>query len=168
MSRFRNIEALRNFIPVYEKAEQTDLQDCTEALRLVRMAYLELEYYFKELMFDESYFVELILPHEEFKICTFYEDFVDEEYITLPFGTFTSNVWNKLLADENNPLFQLLEYFEFHTRLLHNLVGMYGVGNEQFITYDVLQKYQIEDMYSLHTYVGIYDEYWKFIGKNEK
>lgn len=167
MSRFRNIEALRNFIPVYEKTEPMDMQDCKEALRTLKLAYLDIEYYFKELMFEESYFVELILPFEQFEICTFYEDYVDEEYVTFPFGTFTLNVWNKFIVDKENPLSQLLEYFEFYSRGIRNLLAMQGFDTEQLITNDVLNEYQIEDVYSLHTYIGIYDEFQYFLPKKE-
>ena len=163
MNRFRNIEALRKFIAVYECEEPANLDEYAEALRLLRMAYLDVQYYIKELLFDEFYFVKLVLPHQEFELYDI-EEYVEEPYITLPFGTFSWNVWRKLLEDKTNPLFQLLEYFEFHTKLIYNLLAMQGVDT-QFITNDLLQEYQIEDVFSLHKYVGIYDRCWEFTNK---
>lgn len=168
MSRFRNVEALRNFVPIYEEAEPIRYEDVLEAIRMLELAYLDIEYYIKELMHGEQCLVKLIFPLHDFKICNIVSNDVEDEIFQFSFGSFSLNVWNKIIVDKDNPLLQLLEYFEFYSRGIRNLLAMQGVDTEQLITFDLLDKYKIVDIFSLHSYIGVYDDFQYFIPKKKE
>lgn len=167
MSCFKNVEVLRNFHPIYEEPEPMSHEDVLNAFKVLKNAYKDVEDYLTELMSDEQGLVELVLPFHDFKICNIVSSDMADEIFQFSFGTFSLSLWNKLVVDKNNPVFQLLEYFEFYVRLLQNLLAMQGFDIETLVTVEVLNEYQIMDIFSLHNYIGVYDDFQYFIPKKE-
>ena len=110
----------------------------------------ELANYIEETMRSNSYIFELILPLENIS----YFNLIDEEVVKLPFGMFSVNLWEKLLEDKENPVFKVLSYFE---DCIHILRSNLGIGKYEVIVLDSLNKRGIIDVYSLHSYVGVFE-----------
>lgn len=163
MGNFKNVEELLNYMAVCEEPEPITAESTLNAYRLLQLACLEIRYYVEELMLDEQFFFDLIVPLEDLKVCNITDEDVSFELIRLPFGTFTTNVWNKLRDDKDNPVFKILEYFSFNVRGIHNILSMHGVDPKTIVTVELLNEHKIMDTYALHSYVGIFDNYSDFI-----
>ena len=66
----------------------------------------------------------------------------EKEIIYLPFGYFTANLWKKLKRDSDNPLFQLLRYFERCIKYIREIaLRIEGVEQDTLLTSSMLEEY---------------------------
>ena len=115
--------------------------------------------YIRKMMKFEPYIYELDLPLGKIRDTGL--SVSDEELVKLPFGTFSLNLWRKLTEDKENPVYKLLFYLDFSLTYLRVILS---VGRKGVITLDILNERGIIDVYSLHSYNGVYDgidEYWR-------
>lgn len=115
--------------------------------------------YIRKLMKLEPYVYELDLPLGKIRDTGL--TISDEELVKLPFGTFSLNLWQKLTEDKENPVYKLLFYLDFSLTYLRSVLV---VNRKGVITLDTLNERGIIDVYSLHSYNGVYDgidEYWR-------
>lgn len=115
--------------------------------------------YIRKLMKLEPYMYELDLPLGKIRDTGL--TISDEELVKLPFGTFSLNLWQKLTEDKENPVYKLLFYLDFSLTYLRSVLV---VNRKGVITLSMLEEKGIIDVYSLHSYIGVYDsidEYWR-------
>lgn len=116
----------------------------------------EIECYLDNLMGDEEFVFELVLPLKS----VMHYGAIGIEVVRLPFGSFSINLWEELLADKDNPIFKLLRYFEDS---IENLRKVLNTDNYGVITMKDLNDNQIIDIYSLHSYIDVYKDIDKYI-----
>lgn len=152
---FKNVEKLMNFMVVCEEPGDEKLKGVMlEIFPLLQRVRLEVALYLTELMGNEPFYFDLVYPFET--ICMSNTDNKELlEIVMLPCGTFSMNVIEKLLADVDNPVMQILNYFEFNSRGLRNIMAMHGVSGH--ISLEMLKEHKILDVLSLHSCVNIYE-----------
>lgn len=156
----KKIEELREFLSVCESPNPLTPQDIEAAFDLLQAAKNEARQYMLELMNGKPSHCRVTMPVGDLEVFSIdkkeVEELDDIELIHLPFGVFSLNLWQELLKDKNNPLFQILDYFEFNTRGIRNILAMHGVEPSVIIDCDLLNEHDIMDIYSLHSYENVY------------
>lgn len=153
---FKNVEKLMDVMVVCEEPT-TEMLDGVlfEVFPLLQRVRLELGLYLSETMGNEPFYFDLVCPFESLLI-TNTDDTGLLDIVKLPFGIFSINVVEKLVADKGNPVMKVLEFLEFNTRGIKNIMAMHGVTG--FISLDMLKEHKILDVLSLHSCVGIYED----------
>lgn len=156
---FENVQKLRKFLSVCEMPDPISSKDMENAYNLLDAAKEEMKSYILKLMEEQTFSCRIIMPAgvlQEFGFNDSADIHTTEESIHLPFGSFSMNLWQELLKDKENPVFQVLEYFEFNTRGIRNILTMHGVSDKEVITCDLLNEHDIMDIFSLHSYENVY------------
>ena len=167
---FENVQKLRKFLSVCEMPDPISSKDIEDAYNLLQATKEELKAYISELMKGKTFSCRIIMPAGDLQECGF-DDSADlvtavnntEESIHLPFGSFSMNLWQELLKDKDNPVFQVLNYFEFNVRGIRNTLVMHGVPAKTAITCNLLNEHDIMDIFSLHSYENVYRDIFSYI-----
>lgn len=138
-----------------------------EAAWLARlMARNELIVYLSNYLGDEPVQCYVTFPFEDIELTVFSEEKTfDSEFIYLPFGWFSCNLWEALKKDRNNLLFKVLRYFSWNATVIVHYLAMDGVDliDGNIITSEFLNEHAILDIFSLHSYIEVYKDIDKYI-----
>lgn len=152
-----DIEKLKDLLIVCDEADDLMHLDYHEYYLTLKNAKVELINYIKRMMQDEPYFFKLYLPSENAEACKISRE-VNLELIYFPFGIFSINLWDKLLKDKDNPVYELIEFLDFETSSLRVLLSARDFPRTEYITTQTLTKYNILDVFGLHNYENVYTD----------
>jgi hypothetical protein len=141
-----------------EFEEEVDYRNHFQVLTDVR---LDIIHYIERLMQDEPYYFKLYLPAKNAEVAKISPE-TTLELLHCPFGIFSLNLWNKILADKENPVHELLVYFDFEVRSLRMLLSIKDYDEGKCITTEELIKHNVLDVYGLHGYEHIYTDAQRF------
>lgn len=153
---YANVNELIDFTAVCSEPIEMTEEEILSKFALIQRVKAELELYISELMGAEPYLYEVVLPLGKIKSNSITVG-NSGEIIRFPFGMFSINLWEKLLADKDNPVFKVLTYFEFNVKGIKSLLVNQGVNPKQFVTVSLLNKHKITDIFSLHSFINVYD-----------
>lgn len=165
--RIMQISDFFNVVPVRNDGKSLTENEVNEILASLSAAKLELMRYLFALSCTEPSACYVMFPFGDIMIGLLDpEDGLEEEFIHLPFGYFSVNMWNKLKADESNPLFMVLRYFSGYVDVLEWYLMTDGVSIDCStpITEAVVNEHSIVDIYSLRSYTNIYRDLERYLG----
>lgn len=133
--------------------------------------------YIKELMGKEDFSIELSIPDKGFWVL--HLSCLEDNLPTykFPFGFCSENLWLKLVADNENPVFKLLRYLECNAKKLRGILDEKNIEVDEeslkdfnlFKQFDskVLELFDIFDAFNLISFLDIYKDMSEYLNDNE-
>ena len=161
---FLNIERLLSITAVSSERTSLSETEVMSAWQARLLARNELMVYLATYLGDEPVQCYVTFPFDDIEVTVTNEDIqFDSEFIYLPFGWFSLNLWDALRKDKNNLLFKVLRYLSWNVDLIVRSLDS-ATATEEPITGELLSEQGIMDIFSLHSYIGVYENIDKWIG----
>lgn len=164
---FNNVDKLLSVAAVCNDCESVSESTLKAAWKARLFARNELMVYLVTYLGDEAVQCYVTFPFDDIEVTVLNEEHpFDSEFIYLPFGWFSLNLWNALLQDKNNLLFRVLRYFSWNVEQISNYLEASGVELDAgaCVTSELLSERGILDIFSLHSYIGVYKNVDNWIG----
>lgn len=158
MTSIENLKKLLIIADMDDEFEEVDYHKYYQVLTDVR---LDIIHYIERLMQDEPYYFKLYLPAKNAEVAKISPE-TTLELVYFPFGVLSASLWTKLLSDKENPVHELLVYFDFEVRSLRMLLSIKDYDEGKCITTEELIKHNVLDVYGLHGYEHIYTDAQRF------
>lgn len=155
---YEGINTLLDTLAVYNIGDDLPESEITAAWKALLMAKNELTEYLTNYLGDEPVQCCVIYPAGNIEIIKLLDDKeFNLDFIYLPFGCFSANLWNALREDKDNWLFKVLTYMSWYA------VGVTFCFAEGFEVYEVITKKMVEehavwDIFSLRSYYNVYKD----------
>lgn len=159
MKEYKNaVKRLTEFMSVYEDASLDDMEpseiiDILSAVKIQIIAYIS-ELSARQSQRDTEF--HLICPQVDIDIAGKDGDFSGRELIYLPFMSCSVWLWDKLVQEPDNPVFETVKYFCMCVHFLRCKLSMYGVPYDKPLTSKLLDDYGIMDAFEVYRYEHIF------------
>lgn len=157
----KSIEELKKLLIIADEDDELEKVDYRSHYQVLTDVRLDIIQYIGRLMQDEPYYFKLYLPALNAEAAKISTD-IDLELLYFPFGVLSTSVYKKLQNDKDNPVHELLKYFDFEVRSLRMLLSIKDFDESRCITTEVLNEHHIVDTIGLHSYEHIYTDAQRF------
>lgn len=157
----QSIEELKKLLIIADEDDELEKVDYRSHYQVLTDVRLDIIQYIGRLMQDEPYYFKLYLPALNAEAAKISTD-IDLELLYFPFGVLSTSVYKKLQNDKDNPVHELLKYFDFEVRSLRMLLSIKDFDESRCITTEVLNEHHIVDTIGLHSYEHIYTDAQRF------
>lgn len=157
----QSIETLKKLLIVCDDDDEFEEIDYCHHFQVLTDVRLDIIQYISRLMQDEPYYFKLYMPTKNAEAAKISPE-TTLELLYFPFGVLSVNLWNRLLGDKDNPVHELLKYFDFEVRSLRMLLSIKDFDKNECITAEALNKHHIVDTIGLHSYEHIYTDAQRF------
>lgn len=100
--------------------------------------------------------IHITFPGIDFDFPVENGDFSGRELIYLPFMSCSVWLWEKMLQEPENPIFEMVRYFCMCVHYLRCKLVMYGVPYDKPLTSKLLSEYNILDVFEIYKYEHIF------------
>lgn len=151
------VQRLTEFMSVCEDASIEDIEpseviDILSAVKIQITAYIS-ELSDRQLQKDAEF--HLIYPQVDIDIYGKNGDFSGRELSYLPFMSCSIWLWEKLVQEPDNPVFEIVKYFCMCVHFLRCKLSMYGVTYDKSLTSKLLDDYGIMDAFEIYRFQHI-------------
>lgn len=128
--------------------------------------YDETATYVRDSMGSGQFMFEMRLPVRNINIVSIMNNNPDSglELIHIPFLTCSLGVWEKLMADKDNPVFELAGFINKCITFIRSTMDIAGYDTYTPLTSEALDSCNIMDVFSTHSFEYIYDDISRYIG----
>ncbi|MBU5473604.1 hypothetical protein [Roseburia sp. MSJ-14] len=150
------VQRLTEFMSVYEDASLDEMEP-SEIIDILSAVKTQITCYISDLS-DRQKDAEfhLICPQIDIDIAGKDGDFSGRELIYLPFMRCSVWLWDKLVQEPDNPVFETVKYFCMCVHFLRCKLVMYGVPYDKPLTSKLLDDYGIMDAFEVYRYEHLF------------
>lgn len=151
------VQRLTEFMSVYEDASLDEMEP-SEVIGILSDVKTQITAYISELsdrQKQKDTEFHLICPQVDIDIAG-KGDFSGRELIYLPFMSCSVWLWEKMLQEPDNPVFETIKYFCMSVHFLRCKLSMYGVPYDKPLTSKLLDDYGIMDAFEVYRYEHIF------------
>lgn len=152
------VQRLTEFMSVCEDANIEDIEP-SEIIDILSDVKIQITVYISELSARQAQKdaeFHLICPQVDIDIAGKDGDFSGRELIYLPFMRCSVWLWDKLVQEPDNPVFETVKYFCMCCHYLRCKLVMYGVPYDKPLTSKLLDDYGIMDTFEVYRYEHLF------------